>query len=198
MRARAIALIGAALTAYGQVAVRQQGYVPFSEAPINYLSDQLSDPVAKLQQRLARGETKLQFEPTHGYLQSVLDQLGIPVSSQTLVFSKTSFQFRKISPYAPRALYFNDDVYVGWVQDGKAIELVSFDSMQGAIFYLLDGQKVERPVFKRAELDCTQCHVAASTRGVPGVMLRSLYVNPSGTQAGPDGFVHHRPSEPYE
>jgi hypothetical protein len=132
----------------------------------------------------------LEFEPTHGYLKSVLDRLGIPESSQTLVFSKTSFQFRKISPQAPRALYFNDDVYVGWVQEGKVIELASFDPMQGAVFYLLDGQKVEHPAFKRAELDCTQCHVAASTRGVPGVMLRSLSVNPSGTQAAQtDSFI---------
>jgi hypothetical protein len=30
----------------------------------------------------------------------------VPISSQTLVFSKTSFQFRKITPKAPRALYF--------------------------------------------------------------------------------------------
>ncbi len=69
----------------------------------------------------------------------------IPVSSQTLVFSKTSFQYKKISPQTPRALYFNDDVYVGKVHDGKAIEIISFDARQGAIFYLLDEQQVERP-----------------------------------------------------
>ena len=57
--------------------------------------------------------------------------LEIPVSSQTLVFSKTSFQYRKISPQTPRALYFNDDVYVGKVHDGKAIEIVSFDAQAG-------------------------------------------------------------------
>jgi hypothetical protein len=119
----------------------------------------------------------------HGYLKSVLDALDIPASSQTLVFSKTSFQFRKISPETPRALYFNDDVYVGQVHDGKALEIVSFDPMQGAIFYLLDERKSEQPVFQRAELDCTQCHVAASTRNVPGVLLRSIYPNPTGTQA---------------
>jgi hypothetical protein len=72
---------------------------------------------------------------------------------------------------------------VGQVHDGKVLEFVSFDSKQGAIFYILDEQKAEHPVFQRAELDCTQCHVAAGTRNVPGVLLRSIHTNPSGTQA---------------
>src|SRR5580698_5631093 len=177
-RMSAISLVCLSWPLHAQIAVRKQGYVPFSDAPINYLSDTLTDPVAKLQQRISRGEVKLDYEPAHGYLKSVLDALDIPASSQTLVFSKTSFQFRKISPETPRALYFNDDVYVGQVHDGKALEMVSFDPMQGAIFYLLDERKSEQPVFQRAELDCTQCHVANSTRGVPGVLLRSIYPNP--------------------
>jgi hypothetical protein len=171
------------LRAYGQIAVRNQGYVPYSDAPINYRSEDLSDPVAKLQQELNQGKATLQYEPEHGYLKSVLKLLKVPTDSQTLVFSKTSFQYKKISPDHPRALYFNDDVYVGSVHEGKAIEIVSFDPMQGAIFYLLDEHKVERPVFQRAELDCTQCHIAAGTRGVPGVLLRSIYATSTGTQA---------------
>lgn len=171
------------LLSKAQIAVKNQGYVPFSESPINYRSDDLSDPVAKLQQRLDRGEATLTYEPEHGYLRSVLKELKIPVDSQTLVFSKTSFQYKKISPEHPRALYFNDDVYIGQVHEGKAIEVVSFDPMQGAIFYLLDEHKVDKPKFERAELDCTQCHIAAGTRGVPGVLLRSIYPTATGTQA---------------
>jgi hypothetical protein len=169
--------------AHGQVAVRNQGFVPFSEEPINYRTAPVSDPVYKLQQRLDQGEVKLKYEPGRGFLKSVLELLDVPISSQTLVFSKTSFQFRKISPQTPRALYFNDDVYVGHVRDGKVLELVSFDPNQGAIFYILDEHEAEKPVFERAELDCTQCHVAAGTRGVPGVLLRSIYTKPTGTQA---------------
>ncbi len=172
-----------ALRAHAQIAVRNQGYVPYSDAPINYRSEDLSDPVAKLQQQLVQGKVTLQYEPEHGYLKSVLRLLKVPVASQTLVFSKTSFQYKKISPDHPRALYFNDDVYVGSVHDGKAIEIVSFDPMQGAIFYLLDEHKVDHPTFQRAELDCTQCHIAAGTRGVPGVLLRSIYPTSTGTQA---------------
>src|SRR3984885_5465055 len=175
------AMWGLATAAVAQIAVRNQGYIPFSAPPINYRSNDLTDPVARLQQQLERGRAHLVYEPEHRYLRSVLQLLQVPVDSQTLVFSKTSFQYPKISPEHPRALYYNDDVYVGSVHEGKAIEIVSFDPRQGAIFYLLDERKVERPAFQRAELDCTQCHIAAGTRGVPGVLLRSVYANPSGT-----------------
>lgn len=169
------------VVAHSQIAVRNQGYMPFSDEPINYRSEDVRDPVAKLEAQLEKGEAVLTFEGENGYLNSVLRLLKVPVESQTLVFSKTSFQYPKISAEHPRALYYNDDVYVGKVHDGKAIELVSFDPRQGAIFYLLDEHKADKPVFQRAELDCTQCHIAAGTRGVPGVLLRSVYPNPSGT-----------------
>jgi hypothetical protein len=187
-RALSAALVTTALClpAAAQIAVKNQGYVPFSDEPIKYRSD-VHDPVAELQKKLDRGEVTLDYEPQHGYLKSVLEKLSIPISSQTLVFSKTSFQYKKISPQSPRALYFNDDVYVGQVQDGKVLEFVSFDAMQGAIFYILDEHRADKPKFERAELDCTQCHVAAGTRNVPGVLLRSVFTTPAGTQA-----VHSR------
>ncbi len=179
------------LSVSAQIVEKNQGYLPFADAPINYRSENLDDPVAKLQDKLDRGELKLEYEPGHGYLKSVLDALHVPVSSQTLVFSKTSFQYPEISPEHPRALYFNDDVYVGQVHQGRLLEFVSFDPMQGAIFYVLDEHKVERPRFERSELDCVQCHVAnGPTKGVPGVMLRSVYVSLSGTQAaGTPAFI---------
>ena len=178
-----VLLSALALPALAQIAVRNQGYVPFSDDPINYRTHEVSDPVAQLQKSLDHGDVKLDYEPKHGYLKSVLDRLEIPVSSQTLVFSKTSFQYKKITPRTPRALYFNDDVYIGQVHDGKVIEVVSFDPMQGAMFYILDEHQSDHPVFERAELDCTQCHIAAGTRGIPGVLLRSIYTLPSGGQA---------------
>jgi len=171
------------LPAMAQIAVQNQGYVPYSDAPINYRSNDLSDPVALLQKRLDQGRAHLTYDQDHGYLKSVLSLLKVPVDSQTLVFSKTSFQYAKISPDHPRALYYNDDVYVGSVHDGKAVEIVSFDPKQGAIFYLLDEHQADKPVFQRAELDCTQCHIAAGTRGIPGVLLRSVYPKPDGNLA---------------
>ncbi len=106
------------------------------------------------------------------------------MSSQTLVFSKTSFQYPEISPAAPRALYYNDDVYVGQVHAGRFVEFVSFDPMQGAIFYVLDEHRDKHPRFERSEVDCIQCHVAPSTKGIPGVMLRSVFTKPDGTANG--------------
>jgi hypothetical protein len=169
-----------AAASQAQIAVRNQGYIPYEDAPIFYRSDDIDDPVTRLQKRLERGEARLDYDPKRGgYLASVLELLDIPVSSQTLVFSKTSFQYPKISPEHPRALYFNDDVYVGVVNEGKEIEVIAFDARQGAIFFILHEQQVENPGFDRAELDCTQCHIAAGTRGVPGVLIRS--VHPAGT-----------------
>jgi hypothetical protein len=181
----------AAVSLYGQAFVKQQGFVPFSDAPIHYRSSEsLDDPIVRLEKRLESGEIKLSYEPKHGYLKSVLDALRVPVSSQTLVFSKTSFQYPYISPEKPRALYYNDDVYVGQVQQGNFLEFVSFDKMQGAIFYIMDEQPGDRPRFERAEVDCVQCHVASSTRGVPGVMLRSIHTRPTGVQAaGTPAFI---------
>ena len=170
-----------AVPVFAQIAVRNQGYIPYSDAPINYRSQDLSDPVALVEKDIEAGKVSLAWEPQNGYLKSVLDLLKVPADSQTLVFSKTSFQYPKISPQHPRALYYNDDVYVGKVHDGNAIEIVSFDPKQGAIFYLVDERKVEKPIFQRAELDCTQCHIAAGTRGVPGVLLRSVFPTTTGT-----------------
>jgi hypothetical protein len=180
--AAAVSMVLVSWSAHSQIAVRNQGYIPYSDAPIFYRSDDIHDPVAKLQKQIEQGQAKLVFdEKDHGYLKSVLKLLDVPISSQTLVFSKTSFQYPKISPEHPRALYYNDDVYVGSVHDGKEIEIVSFDAKQGAIFYLLHEQKVDEPGFERAELDCTQCHIAAGTRGVPGVLLRSVQPTKTGT-----------------
>jgi hypothetical protein len=185
--ARPRILIGLAIAAacaipvFAQIAVRNQGYIPYSDAPINYRSQDLNDPVALLEKRIEAGKVALAWEPQNGYLKSVLDLLKVPAESQTLVFSKTSFQYPRISPQHPRALYYNDDVYVGKVHDGNAIEIVSFDPRQGAVFYLVDERKVDHPVFQRAELDCTQCHIAAGTRGVPGVLLRSVFPTTTGT-----------------
>ncbi|MEJ1963477.1 MAG: hypothetical protein WDO56_18730 [Gammaproteobacteria bacterium] len=178
-----LALSFAAVSAvFAQIAVKNQGYIPYSDAPIFYRSDDVSDPVAKAQKQLEQGKANLVYdEKDHGYLKSVLKLLDVPVSSQTLVFSKTSFQYPKISPEHPRALYYNDDVYVGSVHEGKEIEIVSFDARQGAIFYLLHEQKADKPAFERAELDCTQCHIAAGTRGIPGVLVRSVQPTNAGT-----------------
>ncbi len=147
----------------------------FEQPPINYLQATPNDAVSRLQARLQAGEVRLEFEPQHGYLASVLQQLDVPVSSQVLVFSKTSFQMRHISPRTPRALYFNDDVYVGWVQRGDVMEASAADPELGANFYTLDQVASDRPAFLRQTYDCLQCHGSTLTQHVPGHVVRSVY-----------------------
>src|SRR6185436_13302307 len=107
-----------------------------------------SDPIAELQQKITGGQTKLEFEKDHGYLVSLLKVLKVPVSSQTLVFSKTSLQSERISPKTPRAIYFNDDVYVAWVQGAGLIEIMSQDPEKGPAFYVLSQERNDHPQFE--------------------------------------------------
>jgi hypothetical protein len=117
------------------------------------------DPVAQLDQKLARGEVQLAWrDDGTGYLASVLQNLGVPVDSQLLVFSKTSLQVDHITPHTPRAVYFNDDVAVGAVQDGRIIELIATDPKDGLAFYTLPATKVAAPRFQREGQECTACH----------------------------------------
>src|SRR5690606_12539485 len=133
-----------------------------------------------LQKRLEAKELTLPFDEEHGYLPAVLDALGISKASQTLVFSKTSFQLRKISSYRPRALYFNDDVYVGWVQGGDVIELAAVDPQQGSIFYTMDQVPEEVPRFVCDRGQCISCHASSRTQGVPGLLVRSVFADADG------------------
>jgi hypothetical protein len=137
--------------------------------------------VAALQQRLDAGTAQLDFEQEQGYLRSLLRALDVPESSQMLVFSKTSLQREKISPQAPRALYFNDDVMVGFCLEGRLIELAAANEGSGTAFYTLDQTRAaDRPTFERQGLMCVGCHSTSATRGVSGLLVRSLSVDADG------------------
>lgn len=152
----------------------------FEQPPIDYLNAPVNDPVAQLADRIKSGTTKLDFDNKQGYLLAVLKELDIPISSQTLVFSKTSLQLQRISPRRPRALYFNDDVYVGFCQNGDVLEFAATDPMQGAIFYTLDQSKTDRPEFVRDRGSCLTCHASTRTQNVPGYLVRSVFADGSG------------------
>ena len=100
---------------------------------IEYSTRPVADPVALLNRKLDEGK-QLQYEPAHGYLQSVLDALGIPVESQITVFAKSSFQQHLINPANARAIYFNDQVAVGWVRGAPMLEIASQDPQTGDHF----------------------------------------------------------------
>jgi hypothetical protein len=148
-------------------------YVPLDHPAIQY-SQPPNDPVARLEKRLESGDAKLDFAPNGGYLSSVLKQLGIRTDSQVLVFSKTSIQTQHISPRTPRAIYFNDEVSVGFVQGGDVLELTSLDPKLGIILYTLDTEKAAKPEFSRRD-DCLRCHQGPITLGVPGILVSSIH-----------------------
>lgn len=169
--------------------------LPGEDEAIGYLAPPKDDPVAQLQQRLDRGEVQLEYASPGGYLLSVLKQLQIPLSSQVLVFSKTSFQQHRITPETPRALYFNDNAYVGWVLGGDVVEVSSVDPERGGMFYSLDQRKGTKPKFIRRE-ECLQCHASPKTLGVPGHVVRSVFPNREGfpqLQAGSFMTDHSSP-----
>src|SRR5215831_202808 len=150
--------------------------VAFLFGQASHVSD-LKDPVSLLAKQIENGEAKLSYEPNRwGYLSDLLNHLDINIDSQVLVFSKTSFQLSKIGPKTPRAIYFNDSVAIGSVQDGSVFEIVSLDPSQGLVFYTMDTQKSERPRFERRFGECLNCHGPAN-----GLVVSSVYPSADGT-----------------
>jgi hypothetical protein len=174
------------------------GQLDFEREPIDYHGRPVNDPVAKLQAALDAGEATLEYDAERGYLPALLERLNVPPSSQMLVFSKTSFQLRKISPQRPRAIYFSDDMYVGYVQRGDVLELSAVDPELGAVFYTLSQEKSETPRFVRDRGQCLTCHASSRTQGVPGHVVRSVFADRSGQpQLGSGTFtIDHR--SPFE
>lgn len=183
MKRRALlSLMFAAAAAFATSAIEDTTYVPYDHPAIQYVQKPPDDPIAHLQKQLDSGAVKLEYSPQFGYLPSLLKLLNLNIDSQLLVFSKTSFQSTKISPRAPRALFFNDDVAVGSVQDGEVLEVVGLDPTQGDNFYTLGVDKTDKPEFARRDV-CLQCHQGLSTLGVPGILVSSVYPAADGMPA---------------
>jgi len=150
----------------------------FEEAPIRYSERSPNDILAKRGKEIAAGMAER--KPGLPQLRYLLKELDIPESSQCLVFSKTSLQVGHIHPGNPRAIYFNDDLYVGYVPGGD-IELSTVDPKLGAVFYLIPNDKIgvdEHPFVRQAR--CMDCHGGSRTRGWPGFLVRSVYTQRSG------------------
>lgn len=171
--------------------------VNYEEAPINYSKTTPSNAISKLQARIDDGTVTLKFDGSQGYLRSVLDLLNIPVSSQVMTFAKTSLQAHHISPTTPRALYFNDDVHLGFVQEGL-IEIAVSDPLLGMAFYTLEQSATEKPRFVHNANNCLTCHGAARTRNVPGLQVRSVYPDPKGQPVIAAGSLRTDHTSPFE
>ena len=172
------AILACAVFACAQRLAPAQTYasnLPVDHAAIRYESGDLDDAATRLSRQPGFGKSKLD-------LAGLLEALGIPVDSQALVFSQTSFQASKISPRNPRAIYFNDEAAVGWVRGGEGIEVAAQDPKQGTVFFSLTGGALVR------RQECLHCHVGSATQGVPGMFVGSVYPNAFGRPAR-DGAI---------
>jgi hypothetical protein len=120
--------------------------------------------------------------PGRGYLDSLLQALGIDPSSQTLVYSKTSLQIDLIRAATPRAIYFDDDTYVAWIRDTNTIEVSTMDSALGPVFYTLRNRDPAAANFDRETLRCLTCHDTFSLMG--GGVPRFLFMSSPVTVTG--------------
>lgn len=155
------------------------GGVNYEEAPIHYSKTPPDNIVSQLQKQIASGDVQLRFEPKTGYLRSLLEQFDLPISSQVLVFGKTSLQDHHISPHTPRAIYFNENIHIGFVQEGL-IEIAVTDPKLGMAFYTLQQSEIPTPVFRQEANSCLNCHGSGRTKSVPGVLVRSVFPDQKG------------------
>lgn len=170
----------------------------FERPPIEYSKTTPDNGVSRLKERIEQGEVSLKYDDEFGYLRSLLTALDVPIESQMLVFSKTSLQRERISAKRPRAIYFNDDIYVGYCQSGEVIEVSTVDPKLGTVFYTVDQSAPEKAHFLRQTDNCLVCHSSSRTDGVPGHLVRSVFAGPSGhpiLSAGSYSVDHTTPLE---
>jgi hypothetical protein len=152
----------------------------FREAPHSYFEHKPNDRLARLQADLAAGKAELDTSSDNAFLVSILKALEIPVSSQILVFSATSLQSEIINPRNPRALYFNDDTYLGWVPGGR-VEVSAIDPEMGPMFYVYERFTPGRIPVPERSTRCFACHAGTATNYVPGLIAESVLVSMAGS-----------------
>ena len=153
-------------------------YQNINEPPHLYKTRQPNDRFSRLMKTLET-DSRLDRSSEKAFLVSFLKILDVPVSSQLLVFSTTSLQLRFISPSNPRAIYFNDEIYIGYIPGGR-LEIIGTDPELGAIFYIFDITKSTGAIqFERSDR-CMNCHAGEETAYVPGLVLKSVIPGPGG------------------
>ena len=170
----------------------------YERAPIHYNETEADTMVTRRFAEMKEGG-KFATGSDRDILEALLEEFDVPVESQVLVYSKTSAQNSRISPRTPRAIYFSDNLYMGWVQGGE-IEVASFDEKLGMVFHLvkLTTREPNRPPKLVRERSCLNCHAGSSNRNFPGVMVRSVFPQESGQPLFQAGTFHTRHDSPIE
>ena len=160
-------------------ALPEPDYRELDRPPHEYHTRQPRDRFTRLKADLESGRLALDRSSEKAFVISLLGALEIPVTSQMLVFSTTSLQLRLITPSNPRALFFNEEIYIGWVPGGR-IEVLGLDPELGAIFYIFDPPREGAPVRVERSERCMNCHAGDDTGRVPGIVVKSVVPGPSG------------------
>jgi hypothetical protein len=159
-------------------------------AAIAYSTAATNDAAALLNRKLADGSATLTFDPVSGYLRSLLTAFDLPIASQVLVYSETSFQARKINRKNPRAVYFDDRVAVGWVRGGDILEISAQDPAQGTVYYTLAQTPDGAPRLTRNH-GCLSCHLSWDTLAVPGPLVLTTMPRRNDNEYANGGHVDH-------
>jgi hypothetical protein len=163
-----------------------QRFAEYELPPTLYSKTEAENAITRLQERIDSGDLKLIGPREEETLRRCLAALGVSPDTQVLVFSKTSLQRNRIHPTTPRALFFSDDIYVGWIPGGM-LEIATTDPQLGLVFYRLDLRRGLRPPRFHRDNDCLSCHAGPHTRRWPALMIRSVFPDASGEPIGRAG-----------
>lgn len=157
----------------------------FGEPPHLYWQARPRDAFSKWLEHVRSGELLPGGVDGRTQLRVLLKRLDVPESSQLLAYSATSLQSGLILPSNPRAVYFSEEVYVGFVPGGR-LEVAAIDPVLGPVFYLVRIDAAGRAEATRSER-CMNCHAGRASQGVPGLVAESVIATPS-SGASLDGF----------
>jgi len=184
-----------ALLATAHTGLAEDSY--YDLEPILYSDTEPDNIITRLEEALRSGTRTIDHQNPKSFLLQLLDHLDVPAESQVLVFSKTSKQRSLISPSNPRAIYFSDECYIGWMPGGQ-IEITCYGPELGPVFYIVDSQKNTSPPQFIRDNSCLSCHTRHNARGNPGVLVRSVFTDRAGEpilHAGTFLTTHESPFE---
>ena len=156
-----------------------QAFNDYDNFPHDYSKAKLKDPMSLLLDKVSDGKVDLVESNDYKLLENLLDELEIDNESQVLVFSKTSLQKAAVSLKNPRAIYFNDEVYLGWMPGGR-IEIASADPERGFVFYFQRPIRDKKSQLFVRDKVCLECHAGSATNFLPGPLGRSVFPSHSG------------------
>ena len=163
----------AALLSAGASGAEPVTFRDFDAPPHNSRQRVPADRFTRMKDDLEAGRIALDQSSERAFMISLLRALDVPVSSQMLVFSTTSLQLRLITPSNPRAIFFNDEIYLGYIPGGR-VEVLSLDPELGAIFSIFDIPRDGRAMRVERSEKCMNCHGGADSAYIPGLVLKSV------------------------